>query len=97
MSGQNLVYNPTTDQTSREYGTDGKLTFSIVAPAEDQVVEFSGIPANAGLGDNFTLGIKYISGITTEINTSFPVYVVKEEGHTLWLSDGQGNGFIVKR
>ena len=79
------------------FRSDGKLTFSIVDPAKDKVVEFSGIPSNAGLGDNFTLGLTYISGTTTEINSSYSVFVVKEEGHTLWLSDGQGNGFIVKR
>ena len=97
LSGRNLVYNATTDQTSREYGSDGTLTFSLIAPAEDQVVEFSGIPSDAGLGDSFQLGLTYISGITTEISDSFTVYVVKEEGHTLWLTDGAGNGFIVKR
>ena len=97
LTKQNLIYNASTDQISREYGSDGTLTFSIIAPVEDQVVEFSGIPSNVGLRDNFTLGLTYISGVTTEINGTYSVYVVKEEGHTLWLTDGVGNGFIVKR
>ena len=97
ISEANLVYNPTTDQISREYDSAGSLTFTILAPEEEQAVEFSGIPAETILGDNFTLGLTFISGITTEIEKSYQVYVVKEEGHTLWLSDGNGNGFIVKR
>jgi len=99
LDGTNLIYNATTDQLSREYATDGTtLTFSIVAPAEDQVVEFSGIPSSGvTLGDSFTLQLTYISGVTTEIDATYTVYVVKEEGHRLWLTDGAGNGFIVKR
>lgn len=94
---QNLVYNPSTDQLSREYNSNGTLTFAILAPEEDQVVEFSNIPTDIKLGDNFELGLTFISGITTEVNEVFSVYLVKEEGNTLWLSDAQGNGFIVKR
>ena len=97
ISEANLVYNPTTDQISREYDSAGSLTFTILAPEEEQAVEFSGIPAETIFGDSFTLGLTFISGITTEIEESYQVYVVKEEGHTLWLSDGKGNGFIVKR
>ena len=97
LSNRNLVYNAATDQISREYNGDGTLTFTIIAPAEDQAVEFSGIPSSAGLGDKFTLGLTYISGITTEISKNYSVFVVKEEGRTLWLTDGSGNGFIVKR
>lgn len=96
LTSTNLVYNPTTDQISREYN-NGSLTFAILAPEEEQVVEFSGIPAETIMGDVFTLGLTFISGITTEIEESYTVCVIKEEGHTLWLSDGEGNGFIVKR
>ncbi|MBR6054402.1 MAG: hypothetical protein IKP46_03580 [Bacteroidales bacterium] len=98
LTSANLVYNPTTDQISREYSTDGNsLTFGIIAPEEEQVVEFSGIPSETALGESFTLGLTFISGITTEIEKTYQVFVLKEEGHTLWLSDGKGNGFIVKR
>lgn len=97
LSDQNLLYNPSTDQLSREYESDGTLTFAILAPAENQVVEFSGIPSEVVLGDNFTLHLNYISGLQKKVDRTFTVHVVKEEGHTLWLSDKAGNGFIVKR
>ena len=97
LESQNLIYSETTDQLSREYGTDGTLTFSIVAPEEDQAVEISGIKSDARLGDSFSIGVRFISGITTVVDKTYPVYVVKEEGHKLWLTDAEGNGFIVKR
>ena len=96
LSSQNLIYNSSTDQLSREYESDGTLTFAILAPAESAVVEFAGIPADAKLGDTFTLQVTYIHDITTELEASYTVAVVKEDGPTLWLSDGT-NGFIVKR
>ena len=97
LSDQNLLYNPSTDQLSREYESDGTLTFAILAPAENQVVEFSGIPSEVVLGDSFTLHLAYISGLQKKVDRTFTVHVVKEEGHSLWLSDKAGNGFIVKR
>ena len=97
LVGQNLLYGSTTDQLSREYDADGTLTFAILAPAEDQVLEFIGIPSGATFGDSFTLTLKYIKSITTEIDRTFQVSVVKENGPVLWLVDGDGNGFIVKR
>ena len=92
-----LAYNATTDQLSREYAGDGTLTFAILAPAEEQLVEFSGIPADASLGDGFSLEVVYTSGVTKELEAVYQVFVVKEEGPVLWLADGAGNGFIVKR
>ena len=98
LLSQNLVYNSTTDQLSREYAADGTVTFAIVAPAEIQTLEFSGIPADAMLGDAFTLHLTYVSGNTTEIDdVSYSVTVVREDGPKLWLADAAGNGFIVKR
>ena len=94
---QNLVYNPTTDQLSREYNSDGTLTFAILAPEDNQVVEFSNIPSDIKLGERFTLGLTFMTALNTELNESYTVYLVKEEGNTLWLSDVDGNGFIVKR
>lgn len=92
-----LAYNASTDQLSREYESDGTLTFAILAPVEEQVLEFSGIPADAVLGEAFTLRLTFISGITTELDASYNVVVAKEDGPTLYLADGSGNGFIVKR
>jgi hypothetical protein len=97
FTDRNLVYNSTTDQLSREYGSSGTMTFAIVAPAEVQCLEFAGIPSNATLGDSFELHVTYISGYTTELEGYYSVAVVREDGPKLWLADAAGNGFIVKR
>ena len=98
LGATRLLYGNATDQTIREYSSDGSsLSFSIIDPASDKMVTVSGIDAEAGLGDSFTIGLRYVSGANVEINRSFNVTVVKEEGHTLWLADADDNGFIVKK
>ena len=97
LVGQNLVYNASTDQLSREYESNGTMTFTILAPAEDQCVEFIGIPADAILGDTFQLRMKFTDSIIVKVDETYPVTVVREEGSRLYLADNNGNGFIVKR
>ena len=96
LAAGNQLYNSGTDQLSREYNSDGTLTFAILAPVEDEVLEFSGIPSQATFGSAFTLQVTYISGVNKLIDKQFNVSVVKEDGARLWLTDGT-NGFIVKR
>lgn len=97
LPGRNLLYNATSDQLSREYNDDETLTFAILAPEDDKVLEFNNIPSRAQLNDHFEMGLTFISGVFTEIDETYSVAVVKEEGHILWLADTAGNGFIVKR
>lgn len=98
LGATRLLYGNTTDQTIREYSSDGStLSFSIIDPAADKLVTVSGIDAEAGLGNSFTIGLRYVSGSNVVLNKTFNVTVVKEEGHTLWLADGDDNGFIVKK
>lgn len=97
LTDDTLVYNMTTDQISREYSSDGKMTFALIGPAERQILEIAGIPTNATVGDAFSIQARYISDFVTELKQSYSVVVVREDGPKLWLSDALGNGFIVKR
>lgn len=83
-------------QLSREYAAN-TVTFSILNPTENTVLEFSGIPSNAAKGDEFSLNVIQISGRKKTSLGAFNVTVVKEDGSKIWLSDFSGNGFIVKR
>jgi hypothetical protein len=96
IPGNPLLYDPETDQLSREYTDDGTVTFSLLDPVQDAFVEFSGIPAEAAFGDAFTLTVRHHGKVGVAYDATFDVCVVKEEGARLWLSDGT-NGFIVKR
>lgn len=83
-------------QLSREYMSDGTVSFAIMEPAASKIVEFNGIPQNPAKGDSFTLNYNVITG-RSNTETDFEVSVVKVDGPKVWLSDGSGNGFIVKK
>ena len=83
-------------QLSREYMSDGTVSFAIMEPAAGKIVEFNGIPQNPAKGDSFTLNYNVITG-RSHTDSDFEVSVVKVDGPKVWLSDGSGNGFIVKK
>lgn len=83
-------------QLSREYMSDGTVSFAIMEPAADKIAEFNGIPLNPAKGDSFTLRYNVITGRSNS-ESDFEVSVVKVDGPKVWLSDGSGNGFIVKK
>lgn len=96
IQGNPLIYSATSDQLSREYLSDGTVTFAIVDAADESYVEFSGIPTNAAYLDTFNLKLVYKVQLITCLEFTYTVTVVKEDGAKLWLTDGT-NGFIVKR
>ena len=84
------------DQQSREYMGDGTVTFAILTPSAYEVAEFGGIPISPAKGDTFTLHYNLIQG-RNQADTDYNVTVVKVDGPKVWLSTGNGNGFIVKK
>ena len=92
----NILYVKGAQQLGREYAGTA-VTFAILDVQTQKVVEFSGIPAAATIGDAFTLALRTVEGKKTTSKESYAVTVVGEAGSKLWLSDGAGNGFIVKR
>ena len=83
-------------QMSREYPGDETVTFAILTPSDNRVDEFGGIPASPVKDDSFTLHYTVISGREVT-DTYFTVTVLKVDGPKVWVSDGSGNGFIVKK
>ena len=83
-------------QISRQWHSDGTLTFAILSPASYEVAEFIGIPADLAKGDSFTLTYSLISR-RNQSDTDYNVTVVKVDGPKVWLSLGSGNGFIIKK
>ena len=94
LSGGNVLESGR--QYSREYLSDGTVTFAILTPSTNKIAEFNGIPADLAKGDNFTLNYNVITG-RSNVESDFEVTVVKVDGPKVWLSDGSGNGFIVKK
>lgn len=96
LNGVNTLYEKGIHQLSREY-TGNTVTFALLDHAQNTIYEFLGIPAAAAQGDAFTLTFKERHGAKAISSADYPVTVVGEAGAKLWLSDGVGNGFIVKR
>ena len=88
-------YVPGECQLSRETDAGG-VSFSILTPSGKSVLEFAGIPAAPLLGDSFNMTLREYEGAFVS-ETVFPVTVMKVDGAKVWLSDGKGNGFIVKK
>lgn len=96
LSGENSVHIPQVSQLSREYSGYAPA-FAIIFPAGNSVLEFNGIPAAAAKGDKFSLTVTRVTGRQRTSLGTFQVTVIKEDGAKLWLTDFNGNGFIVKR
>lgn len=96
LTSAHQLYTPSRDQLSREYGY-ATVSFAILTPSTDQVLEFSGIPDGATKNDIFTLTVCRYEGKSVAYHEKFRVIVAKEEGPKLWLSCGDGQGFIVKK
>ena len=72
------------------------MKFSIITPADGSVVEMAGIPADAMVGDSFTLSYSSLSTLAS-VSENYRVSVVKEDGALLWLQTQTGDRFIVKK
>lgn len=96
LTSDTWVYVPATDHLSREYG-DENLTFAILSPFKSTVMEFEEIPQDLSKGTQFTLVFNRQQKSSVTAHGSYKVSVVKESGNKVWLSDGAGNGFIIKK
>ena len=94
LSSGNHIYGPGS-QLSREY-ENGTLSFAIITPETYEVAEFNNIPSDPAAGDTFTLNYNVITG-RKSTETDYNVTVVKVDGPKVWLSAGDGYGFIVKK
>ena len=84
------------DQLMRSY-PDGNLEFVILnAPAKEQLI-VSGFDPSLRKGDFATVSAQFRRGLTVVFEGTYTLKVVKEDGPTVWLGDGTGQGFILKK
>ena len=92
------IYRPGTDQYSRQYSASGVQTFTIIDPETREQLEISGYSRGLVKGDKVTVTVNWRQGLTSIMASKvYPVTVVKEDGPRVWLGDGNGNGFIIKK
>lgn len=96
LADRTIGHTPGLTQLSREY-SGSTLTFAILFPSDNEVLEFNGIPSSVTKGDVFNLDVRIrVGGKNTAVG-SYGVTAIREDGAKVWLSDFNGNGFIVKR
>lgn len=96
MKGAERKYVKGVDQLLRSY-PDGKLEFVILnASAKEQFV-ISGFDPNLRKGDLATVTVRHRKGFNMLKEETYALKVVKEDGPTVWLGDGSGQGFILKK
>ena len=98
LAGSEWAYVKGADQYRRSYDSDGKLEFVLLnAPEKEQLV-ISGFDPSLAKGDAAVVTVSWRKGRQVMMqNKTFNLRVVKEDGSKVWLGDGSGQGFIIKK
>jgi hypothetical protein len=92
------TYVKGSDQIVRSYGADGKLVFAILNAAEKEQLVISGFDPSLAKGDAAVVSVAWRKGLNVLLKQrTFHLKVVKEDGSKVWLGDGTGQGFILKK
>ena len=91
------VYVKGADQYSRSVRDDGTVVFTLLNAAEKEQMVISGFDPALAKGDAATVSVHYKKGRKVLLNKSFALEVVREDGPKVWLGDGTGQGFIIKK
>ena len=92
------TYVSGTDQISRRYSSDGVQTFTVLDPEAKEQLEISGYRKSLVKGDPVSITVNWRKGFSEKITgKTYSVTVVKEEGPKVWLGNGSGHGFIIKK
>jgi len=95
LGDKERVYVPGRDQYSREYGES--LTFTILDPESGEQLEISGYRPSLRKGDRLSVKVVWRKGVTSIMNSTYEMAVVREEASKVWLADGTGRGFIIRK
>lgn len=96
LTDDRRIYAEGEDQYSREYNA-GVLTFAILHPADNEQLEISGYKRTFVKGDELEVRVAHRRGLTVLKNATYTMRVVGEDGSKVWLGDGTGEGFIIKK
>ena len=91
------ILTPGTDQVTRAYNASNVLTYTIIDPVDVEELEISGYKKVYVKGDNVTVHVHWRKGFATILDQTYAMKVIKEEGPKVWLGDGSGKGFIIKK
>ena len=96
-TGLEWEYNPGTDQVTRTYDSNNKQTYTLINPDNVEELEIQGYSKSLLKGDNLLVTVSWRRGVTTVLSDSYSMKIVKEDGPKVWLGDGSGKGFVIKK
>jgi hypothetical protein len=96
-TGLEWEYNPGTDQITRSYDSNGVQTYTLIKASVVEELEISGYKKSYVKGDSVTLTVYWHRGTTLVLSDSYQMTLIKEDGPKVWLSDGNGKGFVIKK
>ena len=97
ISDKVRTYTKGTDQIVRYGDTSGIRYFVIADPATNEQVSISGFTGNEALGDAVNISLFWKKNGSKLLSGSYRMYVAKVTDSSLWLGNGKGNGFIIKK
>ena len=96
-SGLEWTYNPGTDQVTRSYDSYHKQTYTLINPSAVEELEIYGYAKELVKGDALLVTVSWRRGSTTVHTGSYAMKLVKDDGPRVWIGDGSGKGFIIKK
>ena len=96
-TGLEWILAPGTDQVTRAYDADGVQTYTLIDPSDVEELEITGYTRSMTQGSSASIQVRWHKGSSLLLTSSYPMTVIKEEGPKVWLGDGTGRGFIIKK
>ena len=97
LTGMERTYVKGSDQLLRSYA-DGILQFAILRVADNEQLVVYGFNPDLAKGDKVLVMASWRKGLQELMQEQpFWLKVVKEDGSKVWLGDGSGQGFILKK
>lgn len=96
-TGLEWVLSPGAEQVTRAYDSNGVFTYTLIDPSEVEELEIVGYKKTYVKNDHITVSVHWRKGFATILSQTYQMTLIKEEGPKVWLSDGNGHGFIIKK
>jgi len=98
LSGAERTYVKGSDQIRRSYGVDGKLVFALLNAGTKEQLVISGYDPSLTKGEEVTVTVSWRKGLHNVLKEqTFRMRVIREDGSKVWLGNGSGQGFIIKK
>ena len=91
------TYAPGSDQIQRIREADGTVTFLLLNPTTFKQLEVKGFDPSLHKGQKADVSVRYRMCSNVVLAESYTFVVAAEDGPKVWLSDGLGQGIILKK